>query len=89
MGGRVAPIIRVPMSQVRDQLWRTQSGLCALCGGPLPADRFSLPHASLWKKRQPTVDHVRPKSKGGGDEIGNLQLVHAVCNRRKGDFWRP
>ena len=30
------------------------------------------------------VDHVVPKSQGGGDEVENLQLLCNACNRRKG-----
>ena len=30
------------------------------------------------------VDHIVPKSAGGGDELRNLQLLCNACNRRKG-----
>lgn len=34
----------------------------------------------------PEVDHIVPIAKGGHpSDIGNLQLVHGVCNRKKGD----
>jgi 5-methylcytosine-specific restriction endonuclease McrA len=55
----------------------------------MPATRWDTPHATVWKKRRPAFDHIRPRSKGGGDEVGNLQLAHADCNKRKGDAWRP
>lgn len=70
-------------------LWASQAGHCALCGEPMPENRWRTPHATVWKKRRPTFDHIRPRVKGGGDEAGNLQLVHAACNRIKGATWRP
>lgn len=31
------------------------------------------------------IDHIKPVSIGGGDEISNLQPLHWQNNRRKGD----
>ncbi len=33
-----------------------------------------------------TVDHVRPKSLGGGDDMGNLVLACKSCNSSKKDM---
>lgn len=30
-----------------------------------------------------TLDHVRPRSKGGTNHYGNLQTLCGPCNRRK------
>lgn len=34
-----------------------------------------------------TVDHFRPQSKDGGDELDNLVYCCVRCNLYKGDFW--
>jgi HNH endonuclease len=66
-------------------LWQQQDGACALCGGPMPASRAEVAHATLWKKWRPTFDHIRARRKGGFDGPGNMQLAHALCNKRKGE----
>lgn len=66
------------------QLWQDQKGLCALCGGPMPLTRADVAHATLWKKWRPTFDHITPRACGGRDDAVNLQLAHAICNKRKG-----
>lgn len=70
------------------RLWNDQTGLCALCGKPMPASRWETPHATVWKKMRPTFDHIRPRSKGGRDSPENLQLAHARCNRIKGNDFK-
>ncbi len=74
-------------SHLFNELWSRQQGCCALCGEAMPETRWQAPHATVWRKRRPTFDHIRPRAKGGGDEPENLQLAHAACNKRKGDSW--
>lgn len=57
------------------QLIRKHNGCCALCGG-----RVELSEGS----RQATVDHIIPVSRGGTDDITNLQLAHRDCNQARG-----
>ena len=33
----------------------------------------------------PTIDHVKPLSKGGTWDLDNLKLAHRKCNQEKGD----
>jgi hypothetical protein len=33
------------------------------------------------------IDHFHPRSRGGGDDLGNLVYCCPICNRLKGDFW--
>lgn len=46
--------------------------VCGLCGHPI-------------KPGTETLDHIRPKSKGGSNRLGNLQLAHSWCNNLKGN----
>lgn len=52
------------------ELLDDQGGLCACCGG---VDNMEL-------------DHIVPLSKGGGDDISNLQWLCMSCNRRKSNM---
>ena len=56
---------------VLDALFVRQHGLCARCSSP------------LGRLVDMDVDHVVPRSKGGGDELSNLQLLGTGCHRRK------
>lgn len=33
------------------------------------------------------IDHFRPRSAGGTDDLDNLVYCCPACNRNKGDFW--
>ena len=57
---------------VKERLFKDQKGLCNGC-----RNKFDLRHLE--------VDHVVPKSKGGGDHYENYQLLCGHCNRTKGD----
>lgn len=58
--------------QKRFKLHARQHGLCPLCGEGL--------HLA-----DATLDHILPKSRGGGGTIKNLQATHAACNNLKGN----
>jgi hypothetical protein len=50
---------------------------CQLCGE-------SLDLRSRWPApTSVSVDHVLPRSRGGTDDLTNLQLTHLLCNQRK------
>jgi 5-methylcytosine-specific restriction endonuclease McrA len=66
------------------RLWAAQEGVCAVCGTTMPATRFEVAHATLWKKWRPTMDHIKASANGGRNSAPNLQLAHALCNKRKG-----
>lgn len=57
----------------RRRLWEDQKGLCAYCDKALDTPNHG------------TLDHIIPKSKGGGSK-GNLALVCPPCNAFKGSI---
>ena len=68
-GGPVPPGMRSGMIVEA----RREKAACALCGEALgPSD--DLLH----------IDHIMPLARGGRTEQSNLQVVHRVCNQKKG-----
>ncbi len=59
-----------PTLPIKKRLYEAQDGCCNGCG-----------HEYLIKDFE--IDHVIPKSKGGGDYYENYQLLCAHCNRTK------
>jgi len=35
--------------------------------------------------KEANLDHIQPRSLGGGNELSNLQLAHFKCNSEKGN----
>jgi hypothetical protein len=65
------PVTRRPwLVDLLDKMFKEQDGLCALCGVPM-------------QRNGTEVDHVVPFCYGGGNERGNIQLAHGLCNRSK------
>jgi len=57
-------------SDIRYQVLASYKGRCALCG-------------ATSKERRIEVDHIVPRSKGGSNDISNLQALCDECNRGK------
>ncbi len=55
------------------KIYERQNGLCAYCGRSRNIKYM-------------TVDHIIPLSKGGTDDLDNLQCTCKACNRLKDDM---
>jgi len=62
----------LPSQSVKQRLYKQQNGKCNACGREF----------EIWDFE---IDHIIPKSKGGGDYCENYQLLCGSCNKIKGD----
>lgn len=67
-------------------LFRRDKGVCSICGGLCNLEDYTVREgvfiAGDW---YPSVDHIKPISKGGLHSWGNVQLAHRRCNTLKSD----
>lgn len=67
-------------------LFRRDKGVCSLCGGRCDLEDYTVREGVFivgdW---YPSVDHIKPISKGGLHSWGNVQLAHRRCNTLKSD----
>ena len=67
-------------------LFRRDKGVCSICGKRCDLEDYTVRDgifiAGDW---YPSVDHIKPISKGGLHSWGNVQLAHRKCNTLKSD----
>jgi 5-methylcytosine-specific restriction endonuclease McrA len=56
-------------------------GKCLICNGPLAFDAATGEGA--------TLEHIKARGRGGGEDLENLGIVHGRCNWEKGVRWDP
>ncbi len=66
------------MPKRRLALYERDGWVCGICG--LPVDR----DAHYLDDMAPSLDHIVPRSMGGGHESEKLRTAHRVCNSRRG-----
>lgn len=66
------------MPKRRLALYERDGWVCGICD--LPVDR----DAHYLDDMAPSLDHIVPRSMGGGHESENLRTAHRVCNSRRG-----
>lgn len=54
----------------KEKVYENGHGICAICGKPVELNNF-------------TIDHIVPLSRGGSNEIKNLQIACHDCNELK------
>lgn len=66
--GPDVPLSRPPTpKRIRDAVFQRDGRVCAKCG----------------RTESPTIDHIKPVSRGGSDDLSNLRVLCRSCNCRK------
>ena len=63
-------------AEKRERIAKRQKNRCYWCG-----EQMSRQHLHA---RQCTLDHIKPKSKGGGGNVENLVAACRTCNESRG-----
>lgn len=73
------------MADLRPAVVAAYGARCVHCGGRIDLGRAWPDPLSL------SLDHVVPRSRGGGDDLANLRPSHLHCNCSRGARmqWRP
>ena len=80
MGNGVACNLRSRNAKLK-QIYRRKDGYCWYCGVKLSFTNYGTGCLKgAWE-----VDHRRPRSRGGSDDIKNLVPICYYCNREKGN----
>lgn len=77
--------IVVDRSITVEKLYEKSNGVCAICGGQCDWSDHVLRDDGTFVvgAMYPSIDHVKPISKGGLHEWDNVQLAHLSCNSKK------
>lgn len=72
---------KADMTITLTKLYMRDGGVCQICGKHIDFDRDSN------SDDYPSIDHIKPLSKGGLHVWDNVQLACRRCNALKGDKW--
>ena len=62
-------------------------GICQICKRPIDwSDKREINGRVLCGNNYPSIDHIKPVSKGGLHSWDNVQLAHRVCNSLKSNI---
>ena len=67
------------------ELRERDGDVCQLCDGVEGPVKFGKhPSRNVRDPLVVSIDHIVPRSRGGGHELPNLRIAHFVCNARRG-----
>ena len=67
-----------------EKLYNRDNGICAICGGRCNYENYIFKDTTfIAGNTYPSIDHIKPLSKGGSHTWDNIQLAHKQCNSIK------
>lgn len=66
-------LTKTEFNNIRSYIWHLQDSKCWFCGVRV-------------NKKHMTLEHIIPRSKGGGNDLANLAIVHKACNQVLGNM---
>ena len=70
-------------------LYEFQEGICPYCKVEMMHPDECRAEGKMLELWAPSIEHVIPRCKGGGDQLENLMLVHKDCNEDRGHGKMP
>jgi 5-methylcytosine-specific restriction endonuclease McrA len=68
------------------KLYERDGGICKICGSPCDYNDYIISdNVVIVGSKYPSIDHIKPLSKGGSHTWDNVQLAHKQCNSIKRD----
>ena len=72
-----------------EALYKRDGGVCHICGMQCNYDDYIVSNQTIITgDYYPSIDHVKPLSKGGAHSWDNVKLAHRRCNTHKGNKFR-
>ena len=69
-----------------EKLYNRDKGVCKICGGLCDYNDYEIKDGTIIVgNNYPSIDHIKPISKGGSHTWDNVQLSHKLCNSIKAD----
>lgn len=84
--GKILNLERMDNDITLPLLYKRDKGVCKICGLKCDwSDIENKPNYSIVGNMYPSIDHIKPISRGGSHTWDNVQLTHKYCNTLKND----
>lgn len=84
--GKITSLDRLDNDITLPLLFKRDKGICKICGGLCDYNDYEIKDDTIIVgNNYPSIDHIKPISKGGSHTWDNVQLSHKLCNSIKSD----